>query len=140
MRDALAVLYRIRKHRKKGAEQDFMNAERVRQMQQARVDEIVDSVARSRKSEVGDEEAMWVAQAQAWRLKMELALRRERGRLTEVTRELQKRQDRLMAATRQAKVVEKVIEKIDERTSEEDQRREARRLDDLGTSRWKRGE
>jgi flagellar biosynthesis chaperone FliJ len=140
MRDALAVLHRIRKHRKKGAEQDFMNAERVRQMQQARVDEIVDSVARSRESQAVDEEAMWVAQEQAWRLKMELALRRERGRLTEVTRELQKRQDRLMAATRQAKVVEKVIEKIDERTSEEDQRREARRLDDLGTSRWKRGE
>lgn len=138
MRDALAVLHRIRKHRKKGAEKDFMSAERARQMQQDRVDEIAESVARSRDLSHDDDSAAWVAQAQAWRLKMEVALRRERGRLTEVTREVQKRQDRLATATRQARVVEKVIENIDERATEAERRREARRLDDMGTSRWRR--
>ena len=138
MRDALAVLHRIRKHRKKGAEKDFMSAERARQMQQERVDEITESVARSRDLSHDDDSAAWVAQAQAWRLKMEVALRRERGRLTEVTREVQKRQDRLATATRQARVVEKVIENIDERATEAERRREARRLDDMGTSRWRR--
>jgi flagellar biosynthesis chaperone FliJ len=140
MRDALAVLHRIRNHRKKGAEKEFMNAERARLAQEARVDEISQSVARSREADRGQDEAGWVAQAQAWRLKMELALRRERGRLSEVTQEVNKRQDRLASATRQARVVEKVIERIDDRTSDEARRREARRLDDLGTSRWRRGE
>jgi flagellar biosynthesis chaperone FliJ len=140
MRDALAVLHRIRNHRKKGAEKEFMNAERARLAQEARVDEISQSVARSREADRGQDEAGWVAQAQAWRLKMELALRRERGRLSEVTQEVNKRQDRLASATRQARVVEKVIERIDDRTSDEARRREVRRLDDLGTSRWRRGE
>ena len=138
MRDALAVLHRIRNHRKKGAEKEFMSAERKRLAQQARVDEITESVARSRESDMGDDEAGWVAQAQAWRLKMEVALRRERGRLAEVTQEVQKRQDRLAVATRQARVVEKVIERIDDRATEAERRREARRLDDMGTSRWRR--
>ncbi len=140
MRDALAVLHRIRNHRKKGAEKEFMSAERARLAQQARVDEIAESVARSREADRGQDEAGWVAQAQAWRLKMEVALRRERGRLSEVTQEVNKRQDRLASATRQARVVEKVIERIDDRANDEARRREARRLDDLGTSRWRRGE
>jgi flagellar export protein FliJ len=140
MRDALAVLHRIRNHRKKGAEKEFMSAERVRLAQQARVDEISESVARSREGDRGQDEAAWVAQAQAWRLKMEVALRRERGRLSEVTQEVNKRQDRLAAATRQARVVEKVIERIDDRANDEARRREARRLDDLGTIGWRRGE
>lgn len=138
MRDALAVLHRIRNHRKKGAEKEFMSAERMRMAQQARVDEIAESVARSRESDRGQDEAAWIAQAQAWRLKMEVALRRERGRLTEVTQEVNKRQDRLATATRQARVVEKVIERFDDRADDETRRREARRLDDLGTNRWRR--
>ncbi len=138
MRDALAVLHRIRNHKKKGAEKEFMSAERARVAQQDRVDAITESVARSRNAEHSDDEASWVAQAQAWRLKMEVALRRERGRLAEVTQEVTKRQDRLAAATRQARVVEKVIERIDDRATEADRKREARRLDDMGTSRWRK--
>jgi flagellar export protein FliJ len=140
MRDALAVLHRIRKHRKKGAEKEFMSAERARLEQEARVDEITESVAQSRESGRTDDEAGWMAQAQAWRLKMELALRRERGRLAEATQEVHKRQDRLAVATRQARVVEKVIEGIDERETEAERKREARRLDDMGSSRWRREE
>ncbi len=138
MRDALAVLHRIRKHRKKGAEKEFMSAERKRQAQEARVEAIAETVARSRDTDQADDEAGWVAQAQAWRLKMEVALRRERGRLTEATQEASRRQSHLAVATRQARVVEKVIEKIDDRAVEVERRREARRLDDMGTSRWRR--
>jgi len=140
MRDALAVLRRIRNHRKKGAEREFTKAERVRMEQEARVCEMDETVERSRGRSLPNDEAGWVAQAQAWRLKMEVALRRERGRLAECTQEADKRQDRLATATRQAQVVEKVIERIDDRASEADRRREARRLDSLGTSRWRREE
>jgi hypothetical protein len=138
MRDALAVLHRIRNHRKKGAEKDFMQAERVRVQQQARVDEITESVARSRDSDRTEDDAGWVAQAQAWRLKMEVALRRERGRLAECHQEVVKRQDRLATATRQARVVEKVIERIDDRASEAERRRESKRLDAMGSAGWRR--
>jgi len=116
-----------------------MRADRARVEQQARVDQITESVARSHDNERLEDEAGWLAQAQAWRLKMAMALRRERGRLAECTQEAGKRQDHLKSAARQARVVEKVIERIDDSAAEAERRREARRLDAMGTSRWRRG-
>ena len=82
MRDALSILKRIRHYRKQGAEHAFVEAERAREMQEARVVEKRRPSA-SREAEAVEEDAIWVAQAASWRMKMEVRLRGERGRLAE---------------------------------------------------------
>ena len=79
MSNTLAVLKRIRKHRKKGAEHAFMEAERAREIQQSRVVEIEEAVASSRDNSEPTDDACWVAQEAAWRMKMEVRLRGVQG-------------------------------------------------------------
>lgn len=140
MREALTVLQRLRNHRKKGAEQVFAAAEQRRRQCEERVETLEAHVAENRDSNAAfdDDEACWVAQAQAWRLKMELAIRRERGRLAIHTKEVGDRQQALAKASRDTRVVEKVIEKIDDRQARADRRSEGRRLDGMGARRWYR--
>ena len=102
--------------------------------------DMADTVKTSRTNSAPDDEACWVAQAQAWRLKMEVALRRERGRLAERTHDAAKRQKVLAHASRDARVVERAIESIDEQRGLVRRRSEGRRLDALGTTRWQRRE
>ena len=138
MRDTLTVLKRIRKYRKKGAEHSFMEAERAREQQQARVESIEDAVSESRQAEENSEEACWVAQAAAWRMKMEVRLRGERHRLSERTEASEFRQRELAVASREHRVVERIIEINDERRQLEKRRKEDKKLDAMGTRRWKR--
>lgn len=140
MREALTVLQRLRNHRKKGAEQVFAAAERRRRQSEERVETLEAHVAENRDANdaVDEDEACWVAQAQAWRLKMELAIRRERARLASHTKEVGDRQQALARASRDARVVEKVIEKIDDRKARADRKSEGRRLDAMGARRWHR--
>ena len=138
MRDALSILKRIRHYRKQGAEHAFVEAERAREMQEARVTEIQDAVTASREAEQGDEDAVWVAQAASWRMKMEVRLRGERGRLVEREQTVDHRQLDLVHASREHRVVERIIEINDERRSVEERRKEGRKLDAMGSQRWKR--
>jgi flagellar export protein FliJ len=138
MRDTLTVLKRIRKHRKKGAEHSFMEAERAREMQQERVSTIEEAVSASRASEAASDEAGWVAQAAAWRMKMEVRLRTERNRLAERAETVEFRQRELALASREHRVVERIIEINDERHRLEKRRKEDKKLDAMGTRRWKR--
>ena len=138
MRDALTVLKRIRKHRKQGAEHSFMEAERAREAQQERVDALETKVAASREREAGDDEACWVAHAAAWRMKMEVRLRAERGRLDERAEVSNECRRDLTQASREHRVVERIIEINDERRRLEERRREDKKLDAMGTRRWKR--
>ena len=109
MRDTLTVLKRIRKHRKKGAEHAFMEAERAREQQELRVNSIEEAEASSRVSSQDDEEACRVAQAAAWRMKMEVRLRSERIRLAERAEVSEDRQRDLAVASREHRVVERII-------------------------------
>ena len=138
MRDALAILQRIRHYRKQGAEHAFMEAERAREQQQARVTEIEDAVAASREGEPGSDEAMWAAQAASWRMKMEVKLRGEKGRLAERSQKVAERQHELVRASRDHRVVERIIEINDDRRKLEERRKEGRKLDAMGSQRWKR--
>jgi len=138
MRDTLAVLKRIRKHRKKGAEHSFVEAERAREMQQERVVTMEEAVSASRAAEESSEEACWVAQAAAWRMKMEVRLRSERNRLAERAEVADFRQRELAVASREHRVVERIIEINDERSRLEQRRKEDKKLDAMGTRRWKR--
>ncbi len=96
------------------------------------------NVADNRTNSSEEDEACWVAQAQAWRMKMEVAIRRERSNLAEHTRVAGKRQVALARASRDARVVEKVIENIDDEQSRTDRRNETCRLDAMGAQRWHR--
>lgn len=138
MRDTLSVLQRIRQHRKKGAENAFVEAERARDAQQAVVSEMEEDLLESRNRDVEDDEACWVAQAAAWRLKMEVRLRNEKGRLLEREGVSEDRQRELAHASREHRVVERIIEINNERRKLDDRRKEGRKLDAMGTSRWKR--
>lgn len=138
MRDALSVLKRIRKHRKQGAEHSFMEAERARERQQERVHALETRVAASREQQAADDEACWVAHAAAWRMKMEVRLRAEKGRLEERADASDECRRDLTQASREHRVVERIIEINDERRRLEDRRREDKKLDAMGTRRWKR--
>ena len=138
MRDALSILKRIRHYRKQGAEHAFVEAERAREMQEERVREIQEAVTASREAETGEEDAIWVAQAASWRMKMEVRLRGERGRLVEREQVVEHRQSDLVHANREHRVVERIIEINDERRSLEERRKEGRKLDAMGSQRWKR--
>ena len=138
MRDALSILKRIRHYRKQGAEHAFVEAERARELQEERVAELQDAVAASRASEEGEEDAIWVAQAASWRMKMEVRIRGEQGRLIEREQVVENRQRDLVHASREHRVVERIIEINDERRSLEERRKEGRKLDAMGSQRWKR--
>jgi hypothetical protein len=138
MSDALSILQRIRHYRKQGAEHAFMEAERAREAQEARVSEIENAVAASRDEDQDSDEAVWVAQAATWRMKMEVRLRGEKGRLEERTQKVTDRQHELVRASREHRVVERIIEINDERRTLEERRKEARKLDAMGSQRWKR--
>jgi hypothetical protein len=136
----LAVLKRIRKHRKKGAEHAFMEAERAREIQADRVVEIQQAVATSRDNSQPNDAACWVAQEAAWRMKMEVRLRTEKNRLSEIEGVSMDRQRKLAHASREHRVVERIIEINDERRKVEDRKKETRSLDAMGTARWNRKE
>ena len=138
MSNALSVLKRIRKHRKKGAEHSFMEAERAREIQTERVVEIEDAVAASRANMDADGEACWVAQEAAWRMKMEVRLRTEKSRLHEIEGISADRQRKLAHASREHRVVERIIEINEEHRKAEERRKETRTLDAMGTARWNR--
>ena len=138
MSNALSVLKRIRKHRKKGAEHSFMEAERAREIQANRVVEIEDAVAASRANIDSDDEACWVAQEAAWRMKMEVRLRTEKSRLHEIEGICADRQRKLAHASREHRVVERIIEINEEHRKAEERRKEVRTLDAMGTARWNR--
>jgi hypothetical protein len=140
MSNALAVLKRIRKHRKKGAEHAFMEAERAREIQADRVVEIEQAVATSRDNSEPNDAACWVAQEAAWRMKMEVRLRTEKNRLSEIEGVSMDRQRKLAHASREHRVVERIIEINDERRKIEDRKQETRSLDAMGTARWHRKE
>jgi uncharacterized FlgJ-related protein len=140
MRDALSVLQRIRNHRKKGAENAFSKAERARQDQEALVKTMAESVEKSRQEADAEDEACWVAQAQAWRLKMEVQIRREEAHLADRVEEVQDRRQILTRANRDHRVVEIALENIDERQATQRKKAETRRLDAMGTTRWRRKE
>ena len=57
MSNTLTVLKRIRKHRKKGAEHAFMEAERAREIQAERVEQIEEAVSQSRANAEADDDA-----------------------------------------------------------------------------------
>ena len=138
MSDTLAILKRIRKHRKKGAEHAFMEAERAREVQSDRVVQIEQAVASSRMNAEVDDEACWVAQEAAWRMKMEVRLRGERSRLQEIEGVTADRQRKLAHASREHRVVERIMEINEERVKAEERRKENRTLDSMGTTRWNR--
>ena len=138
MRDALAILKRIRHYRKQGAEHAFVEAERAREMQEERVIDLEDAVTASRENQLSQEDAVWVAQAATWRMKMEVRLRGEKGRLLEHEQTVHSRQQDLARASRDHRVVERIIEINDERRSLEERRKETRKLDAMGSQRWKR--
>ena len=140
MSNALAVLKRIRKHRKKGAEHAFMEAERAREIQADRVVEIQQAVATSRDNSEPNDAACWVAQEAAWRMKMEVRLRTEKNRLSEIEGVSMDRQRKLAHASREHRVVERIIEINDERRKVEERKKETRSLDAMGTARWNRKE
>ena len=138
MRDALSILKRLRHYRKQTAEHAFMDAERAREEQEKRVVEIEEAVATSRETAETDGEAVWMAHAASWRMKMEVRLRGERGRLVERSNAAESRQNELAHASKEHRVVERIIEINDERQKFEDRREETRKLDDMGSQRWKR--
>ena len=138
MRDALTVLQRIRHHKKKGAELAFVEAERAREQQETRIDTIEKAVEESRQGTSEEDEACWVAQAASWRMKMEIRLRQERSLLGEREQVVDDRQQELAQASRDSRVVERIIEINDERRAVEKRRKEGRRLDAMGTTRWNR--
>ena len=138
MRDALSILQRLRHYRKQTAEHAFMDAERAREEQEARVVEIEHAVATSRDSADANDDAVWMAQAASWRMKMEVRLRGERNRLVERTRNVESRQHELANASKEHRVVERIIEINDERRKLDERRKETRKLDAMGSQRWKR--
>ena len=138
MRDALSILKRIRHYRKQGAEHAFVEAERAREMQEDRVKQLQEAVHASREAERAEEDAVWIAQAASWRMKMEVRLRGEKGRLVEREQAMETRQRELVHASREHRVVERIIEINDERRSMEERRKEGRQLDAMGSQRWKR--
>lgn len=139
MRKALATLLRVREVEKRVARQHFADAERARRRQESRVVDIQDTMDQSRQAEaIGVEggQAHWIAHQHAWRLRLEVDLRRESGILERRSVEARRMRSALVEADRAARVVEVAIERHDERVALEEKRADGRRLDELATTRW----
>jgi len=142
MKKALETLKRVRETQKRGARLAFGAKERERQMQEAKVDNIQDSMDRSRSGVLSEGvEACWVAQAHAYSLRLEVELRRETTHLIQRSMEAEILQGELRKASQATKVVENVMERLEEQEALEAKRAEIRRMDDLAARRWrKRGD
>ena len=139
MRKALATLLRVRSIEKRVAKTEFAEAERVRNLQEQRVDGIKAAMEQSRAASdlgAGGSQACWVAHEHAHRLRLEVDLRRESGILHKRTVIATRRRVDLTEADRAERVVELALEKHDEQVALETRRADGRRLDAMASARW----
>ncbi len=139
MRKALATLLRVRAVEKRVAKQRFAEAELARRDQEGRVFGIHDAMDQSREAEsIGVEmgHAHWISHQHAWRLRLEVDLRRERGILERRAVEASRKRAMLREADRASRVVELALERHDDEVAINEKRAVGRVLDELATTRW----
>jgi hypothetical protein len=139
VRRALQALHRVRAVEKKLAMQRFAEAERARQRQEDEVLAVEEAMELSRQADALGAalgEAHWIASQHAWRLRLEVDLRRESSLLERRAVDSSRCRAALVEADRESRVVELAIEKLDELEALEARRAEGRRMDELANTRW----
>ncbi len=130
MSPALHTLHRLREHARKESDVLVRQAERARDVQSERVDSIHASVAQAREN-VDGTDALELTAYHAFRLRQELASRRESARLSQKERELENQRVRHGARVRDELALANVIEAAALTDSEDRRRREDKRMDEV---------
>lgn len=139
MHKALKTLLRVRTAEQKAAWQRLAVAERSRIEQEERISSIQEQILDSHAGEsevLPSDEAHDLATAQAFRLRRQVQLKRERMELMSREARSSGRREELRGATQEARVVELALEKRLEQDRIEAKRDEARKLDELASTRW----
>ena len=135
MKGILSRLQSIREIKKKQAWMDLVEAERLREDQQAHLQALESEVAESRN--IGDEaQACWEAHRHSWSLQMEMKRRLAEQTLAKYTTDREERRALLEAARREVRIVELVLERIESEEAAEERRQEIRDNDEIGTMSW----
>jgi len=135
MTDTLITLHTIRKMQQEKKRRAFSAAKRVRDAQQARLDEIAEQVETTRDGCDG-ESAHWIAQRQNWYLQMEMRRRAEQRQLDTHNAEAARRHAELKAATRDEQMVNLVIGEFNQAAAIEQRRSEERETNELASQGW----
>lgn len=135
MSDPLQALHSIRKMQQEKRRRAFVEARRVRDEQQARLDALVEEVNTIR-GEEAFEEAHWVAQRDRWCLQMEMRRRREQRELDTHNAETERCRQDLATARREEQIIEVVIDEIHQTEMVEQKRQEERKFNELAAQGW----
>jgi hypothetical protein len=130
MSNVLPTLLRLRAHSRREAELQRRDAERERDNQRARLDELHAGVARARDAvDGGDAEA--IVAYQAFRLREELRDRRETARLNQRERDVDTRTTQHLRCVRDELTLGVILDLQAERRAQEDRRVDTRRMDEI---------
>jgi len=135
MADVLKHLQKLREHEKKQAQMELAKAERAEEQQAARVDDNAQQVASAREN-TPEDNAAEVARYHAFRLRMEMARRREMGRLEKRKNEVSNARDKLNTSVKNARTMDKLIENRAEDQAKEARKKETALMDELGLQSW----
>ena len=135
MADVLKHLQKLREHEKKQAQMELAKAERAEEQQAARVEENAEQVAAAREN-TPEDSAAEVARYHAFRLRMEMARRREMGRLEKRQHEVSEAREKLNTSVKNARTMEKLIENRSEEQAKAARKKEATLMDELGLQNW----
>ncbi len=135
MADTLAKLQRLRDRQRKAARLELARAQRAEAQQAERLADNRAQVADARPL-VETADPVELARYHAFQLRMEMARRREQTRLEHRERDVNARQDKLVDALREVRVVERIQEIRAEQTALEHRRAEDQELDEVGLQSW----
>ena len=137
MADTLAKLKRLRDRERKAARMELARAQQAEAVQAERLASNRARVENARALSDTDDPAE-LARYHAFQLRMEMARRREQTRLDRRGRDVNERQDKLVDAMREVRVVERIQEIRAEQAALEHRRAEEQMLDEIGLQSWLR--
>ncbi len=137
MADTLAKLRRLRDRERKAARMDLARAQQAEALQAERLATNRARVDHARTHSETEDPAE-LARYHAFQLRMEMARRREQTRLDRRGQDVNDRQDKLVDALREVRVVERIQEIRAEQAALEHRRAEEQVLDEVGLQSWSR--
>jgi len=130
----LNSLHRLRSHLRQQSSVQLKTAEVERDQQQQRVQDIEVSVVQAQKT-VDTSDLNALTEYHGWRLRQELAWRRESARLHQRQRDVEIQKERHIRNVRDELAMQNVLQAKELVEQEEDKRKEARWMDEIASRR-----
>jgi|GEM_PF-6666634 len=140
MRNPLELLKRIQEQKKRQARLSYAKAERTVAAQHQRLVDVEEALgsAHDLDEQIRDDpdEALWLAQSHAHRLRLEMRRRQESRSLLASQQEAEARRDDLISESREDELYQRLLESQQEQAQVEARRAESHAMDEAAAIRW----